>query len=215
MAIERISQGIKTSQVLPQEHKEKIAVYECAKAVVSWNLEHVPTILKLSLIPRSSLKNQWSQYFNKDQGLQLRRELVERISFSIAGRYAEEKILGEISTRCQKDLEKAYEIAQKMVTKLGMSDLGLLSLKDDQYKIYGEYTSLRIDEEIRKILSEAKEIAMRIVDEKIEQIKTLSRKLMEKESISHLEIVEILGEKPFKSKEYEEYFKEEVRKNRK
>lgn len=50
-------QGIKTSQILPIEHKERIAIYEAAKAVASWFLETVSPVIKLSLIPRSSKEN--------------------------------------------------------------------------------------------------------------------------------------------------------------
>ena len=76
-----------------------------------------------------------------------------------------------------------------MVTKLGMSDMGLLSLKDDNYKIYSDSTSSQIDQKIKGIIQEAKEKIRVIIDEKEDLLIKLSKALIDKETLNHMDIV--------------------------
>ncbi len=110
-ALDRIIGGLETYFNISKKHKERIACYESGKAITSWFAEHVPPILKISIIPRSKNRKGYSFYLNKDVSLQTRIELVQKIAFTISGKIAEEEILKESSTKGQEDLLRAYEIA--------------------------------------------------------------------------------------------------------
>ncbi len=97
-----------------------------------------------------------------------------------------------------------------MVTKLGMSEkIGLTSLKDDEYKVYSDKTNEDIDEEIEKIVQEALQLARSILIREKDKLIKFQKELLEKESLSHDEIIEILGPRSFDSNEnYQNYLKE-------
>ena len=103
----------------------------------------------------------------------------------ISGKIAEKMLLGENSSKAQSDLVKSYNISQKMVTKLGMGKIGLLSLKDDDYKIYGEHTNKLIDSEIKLIIKEASQKMKALLEEKKDLLIKFKDILLEKESLDH------------------------------
>ena len=199
-SLDRIIGGIETFVKISEKHKNIISIYEGGKAIASWYLKTAAPVIKVSLIQRSK-KQKKSQYLNKDKSLQTKDELIDKIAFQIAGKIAEEEILGESSTRSQDDLIRAYEIAQKMVTKLGMSEeIGFTHLKDDNYKSYSKETNDLIDQEAMKIIKEAEDIIKGIIKEHKDELSQFRDKLIEKESLNHKDIIEIFGER----KEYED-----------
>ena len=91
--------------------------------------------------------------------------------------------------------------------------LGYLSLKDDQYKQYSQKTNELIDSEIEKIIKQASDITQKIISEKRDVIEQLASRLIEKEKLDHLEIIDIIGERPYEhSKAYKEYLEEQRKK---
>lgn len=210
-ALERIVGGIATHKVLSEEIKERIAVHEAGKAVVSWFLETAAPILKMSLTPRSKRQAGYAQYLDQDRSLQSKEQLVDQLTCIISGKMAEEMILGESSTASESELKQVYKTCQRMVTKLGMSDeIGLLSLKDDTYKIYSDYTNTMIDREVNKIVTQAENQAKKILESKIDLVRTLAKKLTDKETLQHRDIVEVLGERPFKESESYKQYKDHI-----
>ena len=210
-ALERIVGGIATHKVLSKEIKERIAIHEAGKAVTSWFLETAAPILKMSLTPRSKRQAGYAQYLDQDRMLQTKEQLIEQLAYIISGKMAEELILKEASTASETELKQAYKICHRMVTKLGMSDeVGLLSLKDDNYKIYSDYTNSMIDKEVIKLIGQAEDKVKELLSVKIELVKALADKLVEKETLQHRDIVEVLGERPFKESESYKQYKEHI-----
>ena len=211
LALERIVGGIATHKVLSKEIKERIAVHEAGKAVASWFMETTPPILKISLTPRSKRQAGYAQYLDQDRSLQTKEQLVEKLAYIISGKMAEEMMLEEASTASENELKQAYQICHRMVTKLGMSDkIGLLSLKDDNYKIYSDYTNTVIDKEVKKIIDEAESVACEVLGARKHLVMALAEKLVEKETLQHRDIVEVLGERPFKESESYKQYKEHI-----
>lgn len=210
LALERVLGGIETKSILSIENKERIAMYESAKIVVGWFLESQSPALKVSLIPRSK-KNKGNTFFlNKDTHLQTKEELTEKLAVLLAGRVAEELFLKESSSLAQNDLRNSYQIAHKMVTKLGMNDtIGLQSLEDKDIKFYTESTNQIIDIAVKEQIHFAMQLAKEILKEKNEQVQALSQLLFKKEQLNHEDIVLILGARPFEASDvYEQYLKE-------
>ena len=206
-ALERIQGGIKTFKVIPQEKKHRLAVYEAGKAVASWFLSSVTPVLKISLVPRSKKSTGYAQYLTQDRNLQTTNDLIEKIGSLIAGKMSEELVLDECSTAGERDLKQAYDICQKMVTKFGMSDeIGLVHLKDDDYKSYSDFTNELTDLEIDKIVGKAESLVRQILTTHIDKVTALAEQLVDKETLNHKELIAILGERPFDdSKSYKEY----------
>jgi AFG3 family protein len=209
-ALERVIGGVETRVLLSPGHKRRIAIHECGKVVASWFLELVPPALKVSLIPRSKKTSGYSFFLNEDKTLQTKEELNEKIMFTLAGKISEEAILGAASSISQEDLKKTYQLAQKMVTKLGMTDqIGLLYLEDEDSKVYSEHTNQIVDKEVNYIVGSCATICKALIDEKKELIEKLADILIEKESLDHKDLIAVLGPRPFDpSPSYEQYLKE-------
>jgi AFG3 family protein len=120
-AIERVLGGLERKGLMSAEEKKLIAVHEAGKAVASWFLPNGPTLLKLSIIPRSKSALGFSQYLPADEKLQSEPLLRDTICYQLGGRVAEELFFNEITTGAQKELEKCYEIAWNIVTQYAMA----------------------------------------------------------------------------------------------
>jgi cell division protease FtsH len=138
-----------------------------------------------------------------------REYLINRITILLGGRTAEELVLQQQTTGAGDDLEKATEMARKMVCEWGMSDkLGPLTFgKNEEHiflgrevarqKDYSEETALAIDGEIKRIVIDCANRARQILEENIEKLHALARALLERESLDSEEIARILRARPF------------------
>jgi len=160
---------------------------------------------KVSIIPRGrSALGYTLQLPLEDRFLAMREELVGEITVLMAGRAAEQLVFGEISTGAANDLERATDIAHRMVTEYGMSkELGAMTFgkKDREVfigrdllkeKNYSERTSQEIDTEVRKILSAGYERAVALLKKHEPKLIKLASSLLEKEIIEGEEIDLIL-----------------------
>lgn len=120
-AIERVLGGLERRSLMSPEEKKLVAVHEAGKAVAAWFLPNGPTLLKLSVIPRSKSSLGFSQYLPADEKLQSEPLLRDSICYQLGGRVAEELFFNEITTGAQKELEKCYEIAWNIVTQYAMT----------------------------------------------------------------------------------------------
>src|SRR5207302_713524 len=133
--------------------------------------------------------------------------LLGQISILMGGRVAEETFLGNITTGASNDIEKATELARAMVCEYGMSELGPLTFgkKEEQiflgreiaqHRDYSEETSIRIDSEVRKIVTEQYERARRIIEENRDTMVRLAENLLEHESLDGVQIRRIVAGLP-------------------
>lgn len=134
------------------------------------------------------------------------------ITVALGGRVAEELFFGKITTGASDDLKKCTQIATAMITEYGMSkELGCLNYATENgyQKGYSDHTNQIIDAEVNRIINRSYVKCREILEEKQEFIKLLAERLLETETLSLPDIVEIMGDRPFPMKEnVTEYLKE-------
>lgn len=205
-AIDRIVAGLeKKSKIISPSEKKTIAYHEAGHAVISWLLEHVDPLAKVSIIPRGkSLGAAW--YLPEERQLRTETEFTEHLCATLAGRAAEEVIFQEISSGALDDLEKVTKEAYTMVAYYGFNKkIGNISFYDSTgqlesfQKPYSEETGKLIDEEVRKLVSEAYEKTKQLLLKNKEFLIRTAELLLQKETIYKEDLEDILGKRKSKS----------------
>jgi cell division protease FtsH len=205
-AIERVVAGLqKKSRVMNPREKKTVAYHESGHAVVAELIPGADPVSKISIIPRGVAALGYTQQLpTEDRYLMTRTELLARIYVLLGGRVAEEMILGDVSTGAQNDLQKATEIARTMVTQFGMSErLGLVALEGQRTPIflpvpgqgqreYSEETARLVDEEIKKVLSDAHSKVRICLSAHRQALDELAKLLLEKEVVERPQLQAIL-----------------------
>jgi len=211
-AIDRSVAGLeKRKRVMSRKEKERVAYHELGHAVMAESLPHADPVHKVSIIPRGiAALGHTEQLPTEERFLMTRSELVDRIGVLLGGRAAEEIIFGEISTGAQNDLEKATDIARRMITEYGMSDRqGPVTFEKERRplfleigysppKEYSEETAREIDEEVKGLIKASYEDTKSILTEKRTVLHRISRILQEKEVLEGDELRNLLKEKKIK-----------------
>ncbi len=210
-AIDRVIAGLeKKNRRMNEKEKEIVAYHEAGHAIVAEVLPNADPVHKVSIIPRGIGALGYTQQLpTEDRYLMTRGELVDRMGVLLGGRIAEEIHFKEISTGAQNDLLRATDIAERMVREYGMSDLGVVTFERERRPLFletglgydtgravSEETSRSIDQEVRKIIEQARVIAEQILKDHLSQLSTLARRLLEKEVIEGEELREILAGSP-------------------
>eukprot|EP01117_Protostelium_nocturnum_P001485 TRINITY_DN1178_c0_g1_i1.p1 TRINITY_DN1178_c0_g1~~TRINITY_DN1178_c0_g1_i1.p1 ORF type:complete len:745 (+),score=224.53 TRINITY_DN1178_c0_g1_i1:207-2441(+) len=211
-AIDRIVGGVeKKNKVLSPVEKTKVAYHEAGHAILGWFLEHTDPLLKVSIVPRGKGLG-YAQYLPKDRYLQSEDQLNDKMVMAMGGRAAEEIVFGSISTGATDDIDKVSRIAYSQVAIYGFNDkIGPLSFqkKNDELKLFSEFTAGIIDEEVRNLVHKAYERSKGMLTSKKEELIKLADLLLEKEVLGPADLVTILGERPFQQGKdaAEEYYK--------
>jgi len=196
--------------IISETEKRTIAYHEAGHALVADFLPGADPLHKVTIIPRGRALGLTMQLPMDDKYNYSREYLVNRITILLGGRTAEEIVLQQQTTGAGDDLEKATEMARKMVCEWGMSDrLGPLTFgKNEEHiflgrevaraKDYSEETALAIDSEIKRIVVGCAGRAKQILEENIEKLHALARALLERESLDSEEIARILRAQPFR-----------------
>lgn len=199
-AIDRIVAGLeKKSKIISASEKKIIAFHEAGHAVTSWLLRHVDPIVKVTIIPRGkSLGAAW--YLPEEKNLRSKTTFREHLAATLGGRAAEEIIFGEVSSGSLDDLEKVTREAYMMVAYYGFSEkLGNISFydstgqRDGIQKPYSEETGRLIDEEVRRFVEEAYQLAKEIINKNRFALEKIANLLLEQEVIYKEDIERILG----------------------
>lgn len=203
-AIERVIAGLeKRKRVIGEEEKRRLAYHESGHALVAMCLPNTDPVHKVSIIPRGLQALGYTmQRPEGDRYLLTKAQLESNIQVLLAGTVAEELTFDDVSTGASNDLERATEIARRMVTEFGMSRLGRVVyrrptetadiLLSGQTPLYSEVTAREIDEEIRHLLNQSLEKVRDIVKRRYMTLKVLAERLMEKEVIDQEELKEII-----------------------
>ncbi len=214
-SIERVMAGPeRKSRVISEREKNVIAYHESGHALVARNIPGTNPVHKVSIIPRGHTALGYTlQLPLEDRFLSMRQELLGEIAVLLAGRASEALVFKEISTGAANDLERATELAHKMVCEFGMSDeMGTMTYgkKDREVflgkdllkeKNYSEDTAKSIDREVRKIIATAYERAMSLLKKHEPRLTKLAETLLENEVIEGEMIDQILNiKKPAPSK---------------
>ncbi|MDH4091142.1 MAG: ATP-dependent zinc metalloprotease FtsH [Cyclobacteriaceae bacterium] len=202
-AIDRIVAGIeKKSKIISAAEKKIIAYHEAGHAIVSWFLDAVDPLVKVSIIPRGkSLGASW--YLPEERQIKTLTQLTQRLSASLAGRAAEEIIFGEVSSGALDDLEKVTKEAYAMVAYYGFdAKIGNVSFFDSTgrtetglQKPYSEDTGRLIDEEVRKLVEECYQRAIEVLTQHKQELIALAELLLQKEVIFKEQIEKVLGKR--------------------
>jgi len=198
-AIDRIVAGLeKKKRVMSKKEKEIVAVHETGHALVAESVPHGDPVHRISIIPRGiGALGYTLQLPTEDRYLMTKEELLDKIAVLLGGRGAEELTFQEISTGAQNDLERATDIARRMVMSYGMSEkLGLVTFDKTPHptflegnfpvpgqggKEYSEKTAYLIDEEVQEIIQTTYDRVKEILTAHEEDLKKVSETLMEKE----------------------------------
>jgi AFG3 family protein len=217
-AIERVIAGLeKKSRVLSPEEKKIVAYHEAGHAVAGWYLKYADPLLKVSVIPRGSAALGYAQYLPKDQYLYSKAQLADRMCMTLGGRVSEQIFFDSITTGAHDDLQKVTKIAYAQVTTYGMNEkVGPLSFSDPQneqqfQKPFSEETGTLIDNEARKLVTDAYARTLDLLNEKRADIEKVAKLLLEKEVLTREDMETLLGKRPFEEfTVYDEYVRKKV-----
>ncbi|MBN2466628.1 MAG: ATP-dependent zinc metalloprotease FtsH [Deltaproteobacteria bacterium] len=206
-AKDKILMGIeRKSMVISPDEKRVTAYHEAGHALVAKLLPGTDPIHKVTIIPRGQALGLTQQLPIDEKHTHPKSDLLTRITVLLGGRAAEELVLKELTTGSGNDLERATELARKMVCEWGMSDdLGPLTFgkKEEQiflgrefaqHRDYSEMTAVKIDEAIRKIVEESHNRAAELLEKNVQILHRLAESLLEKESLDGEEVDRIVKE---------------------
>ena len=188
----------KKSRLMTEEDKKITAIHESGHAIIAHALPNCDSVQEISIIPRGNAGGYTLTLDEKDQNHMTRQKLLDTITMMLGGRASEEIMLNDITTGASNDIERATNVARKMVAEWGMSDkFGLISFGEggqifvgrdyQQTKGYSEQIASVIDEETKKIIDTAHKRALSILNDKKQLIENLTKILLEKETIYHEE----------------------------
>ena len=204
-ARDKILMGPKREEVLLGEEKEKTAYHEAGHALLAWLTKGADRVHKVTVIPRGRALGVTQTLPEEDRMNISESELLDRLAFLLGGRAAEKLVYHEFSAGAENDLERATALARRMVTKWGMSDkLGPVSYKlsdEDpflgreihQQRQFSEHTLQIIDDEVARILHDAYDRSINILNESRDKLDTLASALVEREEVGEKEIIELIG----------------------
>ncbi|MCI8319535.1 MAG: ATP-dependent zinc metalloprotease FtsH [Dorea sp.] len=208
----------KKDRIMSQEERKIVSYHEVGHALVSALQKDAEPVQKITIVPRTmGALGYVMQTPEEEKFLNTRKELDAMLVGALAGRAAEEIVFDTVTTGASNDIEKATKIARAMITQYGMSEkFGLIGLESVQHKYLdgravancGEATASEIDKEVMKILKGAYEEAKRLLTEHRESLDKIAGFLIEKETITGKEFMEIFHEAegidPEEEKETEE-----------
>jgi AFG3 family protein len=206
-AIDRVIGGLeKKNKIISPEEKEVIAYHEAGHAICGWFLEHAYPLLKVTIVPRGTAALGYAQYTPKEQYLYTTEQLIDQLCMTLGGRAAEEIFFNKISTGAANDLQQITKMAYSMVTTYGMNDkIGNISFYDPSQentftKPFSEETGKMIDDEVRKLVSEAYQRTLALLREKSPEVEKLAKELLDKEVLHKSDVEELIGKRPFEEK---------------
>ncbi len=193
------------SMIISDEEKKVTAIHEAGHAVLTVKLPHADPIHKVTIIPRGMALGLTQQVPADEKHNYSRDYLNDRIAILLGGRIAEEIMLGQITTGAGNDLERATEMARSMVCEWGMSDaMGPLTFgkKEEQIFLgreiaqrsdYSEDTALRIDQEVKRIVTDNYERALQVLQENQKGLQGLATALLAREVLDGDQVRRILS----------------------
>ena len=198
------------SMVMTEEEKRNTAYHEAGHAIVGMNMPSHDPLHKVTIIPRGRALGLTMSLPERDPLSHTKQWCLANLASVFGGREAELLIFGpeNVTTGATGDIQQATGLARAMVMEWGMSDkLGRIRYRDNQEEVFlghsvsraqniSQETAQLIDAEIRRLITEGEETARRILTERIEQLHTLAKGLLEYETLSGQEVRDLLNGKP-------------------
>ncbi len=208
-AIDRVIAGPeRKSRIISDEEKLVIAYHETGHALVGWALPHADPLHKITIVSRGRSLGHTLALPTQDKYLMRRSELVDQLAMLLGGRTAEERIFTDPTTGAANDIEKATEIARRMVMEYGMSDrLGPMQYGRPSGEVflgrdygrqpdYSDEVAAHIDEEVRRLIGQAHEEAREIIETHQDAMERMVKVLLEKETVDAKEVGQIFADVP-------------------
>ncbi len=216
-AIDRVVAGLeKKARVMSPKERERVAYHEAGHALVAASVPTGDAVHKISIIPRGIAALGYTlQLPTEDRYLLTRSELLDRLAVLLGGRAAEQLTYGEVSTGAQNDLQRAADIARRMVKEYGMSDrLGAVAFEPERRPIflpggdglgggraYSEETAREIDVEVKRIVDETETRVKDLLTKRDRDLKAIAQRLLEKEVLEGEELRQLLGKRKLAGEE--------------
>jgi cell division protease FtsH len=195
------------SMVISNEEKRVTAYHEAGHTLVGLKVPNADPVHKVTIIPRGMALGVTQQLPEGDRHNYSQEYLLGQIAILMGGRIAEDTFLGSITTGASNDIERATELARAMVCEYGMSEMGPLTFgkKEEQiflgreiaqHRDFSEDTAIKIDQEVKKIITAQFERAKAIIEENRDTMIRLAECLLERESLDGVEIRRIVAGLP-------------------
>ena len=202
-SVETIIAGYQRKGAVVSEKDKKIVSYhEIGHALVAAMQKHSAPVHKITIVPRTSGALGYTmQVVEQETLLMSKEEILDKITTYTGGRVAEELIFGSVTSGASNDIEQATKLARAMITRLGMSDnFGMMALETVGNQYLGgdaslacsEQTAAKIDEEVRQVIAQCYDKAKQILSENMPKLHELAEYLLERETITGEEFMNIL-----------------------
>ena len=195
------------SMVMSEEEKRNTAYHESGHAVIAKLMPKSDPVHKVTIIPRGRALGLTMQLPEEDRYSYDRQYLMSRIAVLFGGRIAEELFMDQMTTGASNDFERATALARDMVTRYGMSEMGVMVYGENegevflgrsvtQHKNVSEATMQKVDAEIRRIVDEQYALARGLLEENRDKVEAMAYALLEWETIDSEQIDDIMAGKP-------------------
>lgn len=206
-AITRITVGTeKRSRRISDRDRKLTAYHEAGHAIVMQVLPHAESVHEISIIPRGMAGGYTMPIPSEDKSYQSRAELIDELASLLGGRAAEKIVLGDISTGAKNDIDRASDIARKMVMEYGMSEkVGTISFETGSGDVFlgrdlgksrnfSEEVSSLIDKEVKKLIDDAYDTAIKILNDNRSKLEGVAQALIKKEKLQSSEFEKVFSE---------------------
>jgi len=194
------------SMVMNEDEKRNTAYHESGHVVVAKLVPKSDPVHKVTIIPRGRALGLTMQLPEEDRYAYDRQYLMSRIAVLFGGRIAEELFMNQMTTGASNDFERATSMARDMVTRYGMSDLGVMVYGENegevflgrsvtQHKNLSEATMQKVDTEMRRIIDEQYGLARKLLEENREKVEVMAHALLEWETLDSDQIDDIMAGK--------------------
>jgi len=206
-SIEKVLLGPeRKSHILSKKEKEIAAYHEAGHALVSASLPGAEPIRKISIIARGMAAGYTLKMPIEERKMKTKSEFLAEMATLLGGYCAEKIKFGEMTTGATNDLERASELARKLVKEYGMSSLGPISFGEREElaflgrefetgRNYSEKVATQIDKEVAKFIKDAETQAKKILTKKKNLLEKIAQTLIEKETIEREEFEKLIGKK--------------------
>jgi len=204
LAKDKILMGAeRKSMVMSEAEKRNTAYHEAGHALVAAMLPNADPLHKVTIIPRGMALGVTMQLPIDDKHSYNKDYLLAQLAILMAGRIAEEKYMHHMTTGAGNDIERATDLARKMVCEWGMSELGPLSFgkKEEQiflgreisqHRDYSEETAIRIDEQVKKLVQGGYDTATGVIDQYTEALVKIAETLLVREILDGNEVMQLI-----------------------
>ena len=191
------------SLAMTDEEKKNTAWHEAGHALINVLLQHTHPLHKVTIIPRGQALGTTMFLPKDDVHSRRRKEMLDTVAVTMAGRIAEELVANDISTGATGDIQQATGMVRAMVCQYGMSDkLGMINYAGES-EYYGgreitrrsdhsEHTAMEIDAEVKRIIDEAYAVAKRLIEENRDKLEIIAKALLEFETLEGSQVEEIV-----------------------